>query len=286
MFKKKDNKVESAVPEFSPSVFLRRAFEITADLGYSNTKHWPAERAELDIQDSGKKFLDENLNNLVVLRTYGGAGELTLSGRRFLLEPGSLILFHHHQPRMHRTVRDMWEFDWFEFSVSRTEIPVEQVMMFPYKRSERLARVALFGLFKRTPDDIAIHGCFSYLLTLWISRIRQLGGRVKDIDLSESLSYIHDNLSNKISVERLAEICCVSSRYFRALFAQKMKLPPTAYINNLRLQMGAELLVNTDKDLNEIAEAVGLSDAYYFSVRFKKHFGIAPRNYRKSARKK
>jgi two-component system response regulator YesN len=52
----------------------------------------------------------------------------------------------------------------------------------------------------------------------------------------------------------------------------------------LRLERAKLLLLTTELRVYEVAERVGFEDVNYFSVRFKKMFGVSPKNYAANVR--
>lgn len=59
----------------------------------------------------------------------------------------------------------------------------------------------------------------------------------------------------------------------------------TGFIKFIRLRKAAELLINTDKNVNETADMVGFNDVKYFRGQFSKQFGLTPSEYIKKYRK-
>ena len=53
------------------------------------------------------------------------------------------------------------------------------------------------------------------------------------------------------------------------------------FILDMRLKRSAQLLEDTQMTVSEIAYQTGFSDAGYFSVCFKKHYGISPTEFKK-----
>jgi len=60
-----------------------------------------------------------------------------------------------------------------------------------------------------------------------------------------------------------------------------MGLPPQRYLEELRLQRGAQFLRSTALRIQEIAEKIGYASAFYFTTRFRKKFGQSPSVYRR-----
>ena len=57
-------------------------------------------------------------------------------------------------------------------------------------------------------------------------------------------------------------------------------MPPTKYINNLRINKAKALLVNTNRSIEEIAYSCGYHEYSYFASVFSKLTGETPRAYR------
>ena len=92
--------------------------------------------------------------------------------------------------------------------------------------------------------------------------------------------YITEHLTdNNLNTAKLAELCCISEKYFRTLFKKRYNTTPTQYIIHLRLNTAAKLLHIGGFTVAEIATMVGIPDVYYFSKLFKKHFGVSPSKY-------
>jgi AraC-like DNA-binding protein len=57
------------------------------------------------------------------------------------------------------------------------------------------------------------------------------------------------------------------------------------FIRFIRLRKGAEILINTDHNVNETAALVGIIDVQYFREQFTRLFGMKPSEYIKKYRK-
>jgi AraC-like DNA-binding protein len=66
------------------------------------------------------------------------------------------------------------------------------------------------------------------------------------------------------------------NRNFRKIF----NMPPARMVTTIRMDMAARMLVETEKPLSAIANAVGYDSPFSFSRLFKKHAGTSPKNYR------
>ena len=73
-----------------------------------------------------------------------------------------------------------------------------------------------------------------------------------------------------------------SESYFGYAFKQKYKISVSQYIRELKLAKSKELLKNTSFSVAGVASSVGFDTPNYFSSLFKSHFGISPKEYRKT----
>lgn len=103
---------------------------------------------------------------------------------------------------------------------------------------------------------------------------------------AEVIRFIEDNLRDpELSPASVAAGLRISPRYLRTLFASRGEKAST-YIVRRRLEECAKQLRNPSwagHTLTEIAFAWGFNSAAHFTRTFHEHFGMAPRNYRRSA---
>lgn len=70
-----------------------------------------------------------------------------------------------------------------------------------------------------------------------------------------------------------------SCDYLRKLFHKEYGVTPHQYLNNKRLQIAAETLMNSSDTVADIAVMCGFRDPLYFSRMFKKKYGMSPSHY-------
>ena len=94
---------------------------------------------------------------------------------------------------------------------------------------------------------------------------------------------IHERYTDPyLSVGELAEMCNVSTAYFRRIFNEIHAMSPKDYICSLRIDRAKALLANSTLSILEVALECGYSDPCYFSRDFHKRVGISPSVYRTS----
>ena len=106
--------------------------------------------------------------------------------------------------------------------------------------------------------------------------------------IAPALARIFSNFGESVSLDELAEACCVSRYHFCRVFKEETGMSVNKYILHYRLSMAEMLLKNTDLNVSEIAYQCGFGDASYFSRCYKKAKGVSPIGARreKTVRKK
>ena len=94
------------------------------------------------------------------------------------------------------------------------------------------------------------------------------------------MAYVQENFSDvDLNVNRLGDIFHLSSSYLSKTFKQQTGKILRDYILNIRLK-NAEMLLQSDLKLEEIARRCGFIDAGTFIRAFKKRYGTTPGKYR------
>ncbi|WAM36324.1 response regulator transcription factor [Caldicellulosiruptor acetigenus] len=97
------------------------------------------------------------------------------------------------------------------------------------------------------------------------------------------LKFIAANCSRQISLNDVAEYVHLHPVYLSRLLKNKTGKTFKEILTEARLKKAERLLKNSSLKHYEIAEAVGFSDAQYFSQVFKKVYGMTPIEWKKKA---
>jgi len=103
-----------------------------------------------------------------------------------------------------------------------------------------------------------------------------------DRHISESLSHLHNNLSQAWTLENLAKEVGLSRAGFAKRFKELVGLSMFDYLTQLRMQRAKELLTDTNQSLFEVANQIGYESDLAFNRTFKKRTGVTPTVYRKN----
>lgn len=102
--------------------------------------------------------------------------------------------------------------------------------------------------------------------------------------VSGAAQLMEDDPGRCWTLAQLASATAIERTHLIRLFQRELGAPPIAYLNRLREQAAARLLVQTDDPIAQIGARVGWDDAGYFARRFRTAYGLSPSAYRKRAR--
>jgi AraC-like DNA-binding protein/ligand-binding sensor protein len=98
--------------------------------------------------------------------------------------------------------------------------------------------------------------------------------------LRKAERYIWENYTRKLSLQEIADASGLSAPYFSTIFKEEMGENLSNYLNRLRVEKAATMLIETELTLNEIAGACGFEDQSWFSKIFKSFTSLSPGKYR------
>jgi AraC-like DNA-binding protein len=104
---------------------------------------------------------------------------------------------------------------------------------------------------------------------------RPAAGAIMDIK-----SFIETHYFEEIGYGDFCERSGLSQSYLCELFQSIVGVPPTQYLNDVRLQQARRLIREERLSIKEVAATVGIRDANYFARLFRQRFGITPTAYR------
>lgn len=123
----------------------------------------------------------------------------------------------------------------------------------------------------------------TYLNRLTTSIASYRSNKSKSV-LWDILQYIRKEMSNpELSLNAVADAFHMNGSYLSRTFTKELGFSFSKYLNRLRMEQAIQLLGTTDMKAYQIAEAVGIPDAYYFSNCFKKYTGKSIRDYKKES---
>jgi len=101
-----------------------------------------------------------------------------------------------------------------------------------------------------------------------------------DPAVGEALRLLHTDPARRWTVAELATKVGLSRAAFAARFTTLVGEPPLTYLTGWRMTLAADLLRDTDETIAAVAREAGYTDAFAFSVAFKRARGVSPSTWR------
>lgn len=102
--------------------------------------------------------------------------------------------------------------------------------------------------------------------------------------IQKTVDYIEAHIGQEVDIEELAKMAALSPFYYQRLFKRLVKKPVGEYQKLRRMAKAAEMLLDRDKRILDIALETGFSSHESFTRAFKRTFGITPDSYRREPR--
>ncbi len=94
--------------------------------------------------------------------------------------------------------------------------------------------------------------------------------------LAAVINFIKQHLSQKITVEKLAQIACMSKPLFYRNFKERFGISPIEFVLQQRINLAKELLKNPLLSITDVCYQCGFNNLNYFSKQFKRIEGTTP----------
>lgn len=94
------------------------------------------------------------------------------------------------------------------------------------------------------------------------------------------VSYIKENFSENLTVEKLSSIACMSKPHFFRSFKREFGISPVEFIIQERIKMARKFLMDPSISIAEAGYRAGFPNVSYFSNIFKKYEGTTPKGFK------
>lgn len=128
-----------------------------------------------------------------------------------------------------------------------------------------------------------LHSIISFLLGFYLENVHATSKHASPPWFLEFIRKIQKPEIFSRKIEELVEYSNYTHAHFLLLFKEQTGQTLISYITELRLNYAAQMLINTNVSVIQIANEVGYDNHSFFSQKFKKRFGVTPMEYRKNA---
>lgn len=275
------NTVESSRIIYTPSGFARSSLLYLQEIGSLQAlKAHTSTRA--------------NLLSYLFFIVKSGTGELTYNAVSYQLGPGDCVFIDCRLPYSHTTSRELWNLSWVHFHGPDMQAIYDKYkarggkVVFHSEKQESYHSI-LENLYKTAKSDsyvrdMEINQKLSGLLVLlmedsWNPENHDIQG--KRTHMQAIKDYLDGHYADYITLSSLSEKFYINKFYLLELFKEQYGVPVNEYLISVRITRSKELLRFTDKTMEEIAQAVGINGAAYFSRLFKKVEAMSPSEFRR-----
>lgn len=120
--------------------------------------------------------------------------------------------------------------------------------------------------------------------------VEELAKRVREIRAKQHTSsytmrckdYVIKHFREKIYLDQIADTLGISSSYLSRLFKRETGIRLQDYVNQVRVERAANLLVYSEESIPKIAQYVNFPSQSYFGKIFKAYKNMTPRQYRET----
>ena len=211
-------------------------------------------------------------------------------GRSFVAKAGDVVLMDCEEFHYYRG-RDGLEFSYIHYTGLNAR-EITQYLLDTYgplictpgntRVMEYVEDTINFGIEKDDPDFFEVSKKVYDLL--WLLHDVCSKANAEDRIVRKAIDYIKENYQKRLTVDEIAEYVHLSPYYFSHKFKKETKYSPVEYVVKMRLDRAKNLLIQTDKSIEEIASEVGYNNSNSFGNIFNNKVGCSPYNYRKRMR--
>ena len=108
-----------------------------------------------------------------------------------------------------------------------------------------------------------------------------VNGEKDSVLFGRAVSYLNENISDKVSVDELAGACFVSTSTIKKVFAKYVACGVNEFFTIMKVNLARKML-GRGMSVSRVSESLGFSNQFYFSSVFKKMTGTTPSKYKKS----
>ena len=119
------------------------------------------------------------------------------------------------------------------------------------------------------------------LLTMPTSTNPSIDVQMDGDPIAPAIEYIYANYHMSLNNMNLASMCHLSESQFRRRFVTLYGITPHAYINRLRCKIAAQMLSESSRSIEEVAETVGYNATSDLFRNFKIYYAQSPSAWRK-----
>lgn len=117
------------------------------------------------------------------------------------------------------------------------------------------------------------------LIAIFQNIKKQSQNYATSLKVEKIIGYMHEHINDKVTLTDLSQLVQLTPAYLSRMFKETTGYSVIGYFNKIKMDKAKELLIEGDKKVKEVAQALGYADEFYFSRIFKKTEGMSPSEY-------
>ncbi len=117
------------------------------------------------------------------------------------------------------------------------------------------------------------------LIAIYQNITKQSRNYSTTLKMEKIIQYLHQNINTRVILTELSELVQLSSTYLSRAFKETTGYSVIEFFNKIKIDKAKELIIEGNKRVKEVAQALGFTDEFYFSRIFKRIEGISPSEY-------
>lgn len=174
-------------------------------------------------------------------------------------------------------------YDYFDYAVSALRIGVDEFVLKPVSKID-ISNI-LFKLIEKYEAEVTREALSDTVISALKQNSLATDQGMNGAYRSQIQAALDQELFNPdFSLTALASQLNLSPSYLSSLFKTTFGIPFQDFVLQKRLERAKLLLLTSPLKIYEIAETVGFEDVNYFSTRFKKTYGVSPKQFVQNVR--
>ncbi|MDN3670450.1 AraC family transcriptional regulator [Echinicola jeungdonensis] len=289
MLKKKEGFQGQKAIVLPPSVIeVCKAHPLLAGFYFTDIGFYPEAEFHYRVRPEG-------IPQHILIYCIKGKGWVEVDGKKWEVKPNEYVILPSNEPHKYGALQENpWSIFWVHFNGNEAK-EISNVLkrngqLFVHHAPFTLKLEKSWQEIYQTLESgymtenllISNSSLRSFFLILAFGASMGQNAPVKDLKaIDQSIAFMRANLDHCWPLKDLAKKVNLSKSHYANEFKNHTGYSPIVYFNHLKIQKACQYLQFTNLNINEVANALGFGDPYYFSRLFSKSMGISPSGYRK-----
>lgn len=258
--------------------------------------------AYLELNSCGREFLSDRDYKMIrengrvdyhILYIEKGACSIEADDREMVISAGNIILFKPYERQVYGFKADDNSIScYIHFSGTGCAELLDKFGLLKNRVTYIGTNNSLESIFSEMENEYLLkrpyctESCTALLLHFLatVGRLRQYSNQEINIIGRKSIDavckHMHTHYGESYNLAFYSDMCHLSPSRFAHIFKEHTGVNPKSYMLNIKISVAKKLLSTTDLPITDIARAIGIEDANYFSRMIKKHTGHSPKHFR------